>query len=84
MFLGQIKNSFAYLDYQTLRPLYSALVRSHLEYALSSLCSWYQSDIETLERTKKRATKLVKSIKNRRGKIQALKLTKFGRQKTER
>ena len=32
MVLGQIKkkNSFAYLDYQTLRPLLTALVRPHL------------------------------------------------------
>ena len=65
MVLGQIKNSFMYLDHQTLKLLYTALVRPHLEYAVSIWSPWYKTDIKILERIQKRATKLVKSIRNK-------------------
>ena len=65
MVLGKIKTWFAYLDRQTLKPLYTTLVRPHLEYTVSIWCQSYKSDIETLEWTQKRATKLLKSIRKR-------------------
>ena len=41
--LGQIKNSFRYLGQETLKPLYTALVRPHLEYAVSTWCPHYKN-----------------------------------------
>ena len=63
--LGQIKNSFVNLDIQIIKPLYTALVRPHLEYAVSMWCPSFKTDISILERVQRRATKLVKSIKDK-------------------
>ena len=62
--LGQIKNSFSYLDRETIVPLYTSLVRPHLEYAVSVWSPSLKSDIDTLERVQRRATKLVSSIRD--------------------
>ncbi|CAF1062084.1 unnamed protein product, partial [Brachionus calyciflorus] len=62
--LGQIKSSFVYLDRQIVRLLYTGLVRPHLEYAVSVWCPSFKSDISILDKVQRRATKLVKSIKD--------------------
>jgi len=55
--LGQIRNSFVFLDKQTLKLLYSGLVRPHLEYAVSmwnpfneDKCSCYREGTETCDK----------------------------------
>ena len=58
MVLGQIKNSFMYLDHQTLKLLYTSLVRPHLEYAVSIWSSWYKTDIKILERIQKKSNEI--------------------------
>ncbi|CAF1110464.1 unnamed protein product [Brachionus calyciflorus] len=58
--LGQIKSSFAFHV-----SLYTALVRSHLEYAVSSWSPHTKSNIKIVERVQKRATKLLKTIKGK-------------------
>ncbi|CAF0777708.1 unnamed protein product [Brachionus calyciflorus] len=63
--LGQIKSSFTYLSKETIIPLYTALVRPHLEYAVSSWSPHTKSNIKILERVQKRATKLVKTIREK-------------------
>ncbi|CAF1138894.1 unnamed protein product, partial [Brachionus calyciflorus] len=63
--LGQIRNSFLCLQEETLRLLYTGLVRPHLEYAISMWNLSTKTNINLIEKIQRRATKLVKSIKNK-------------------
>ena len=57
--LGIVKRNFIYLTPDSFVILYKAMIRSHLEYAVSVWNLHHQSLIEKSEKVQKRATKLV-------------------------
>ena len=61
--LGIIKRNFCDFDEVTFLLLYKTMVRSHLEYAGSVWNPYKASQIKSLEKVQKRATKLIRSCK---------------------
>ena len=64
MSIGILKNVFINLDSSTFKHLYTALIRPHLENAERIWSSNSRQDIIKLENFRRRAAKMVKSLKN--------------------
>ena len=62
--LGILNRNVHYKSKMVIKRLYSAYVRPHLEYCVEAWHPTYKKDLVSLERVQRRATKMVRGIRN--------------------
>jgi len=62
--LDYIRRGVVNRENEVIIPLYSALVRPHMEYCVQAWCSQYRKDTQLLEQTQRKAMKIIKRLEH--------------------